>query len=64
MTAVEKLGLALFLFIIAMCGTAVTGWVFNIINVIHHTGETTGLFIAQVAGIFFPPLGSFLGFFY
>jgi hypothetical protein len=54
------------LVLIAIWIVAIIGWVINLVNVVKlaiDNVEFTTLFIVQVVGIFFGPLGSILGWF-
>jgi hypothetical protein len=50
------------MFWVALMVVGVFGWVLNIVELIQG-GESTGLMLARVAGIFVAPLGAILGLF-
>lgn len=52
------------LILIVVILVAVVGWVSNLMNVLQHNGDVTGMFVAQIVGLFIPPLGMILGFVY
>lgn len=43
--------------------TLIAGWVMNILDIINHTGDVTGLLFLRVIGVFMAPLGAVLGWF-
>ncbi len=53
---------AVWAIIVAVIGT---GWVFNIIDIIEANFDPlTGLLVVKVIGIFIPPLGAIMGYFF
>jgi hypothetical protein len=40
------------------------GWIMNIIHILHMDVFMTALGIVRIAGIFVPPLGGFMGWFF
>jgi uncharacterized membrane protein (DUF485 family) len=55
-------GLALLVFYVAIIIAVGWGWILNILQVVHST-VFSGLLLARVLGLIFPPLGAILGWF-
>lgn len=47
---------------IALVLAFVYGWGANIIKLVHHTAGVDATFILRLVGVFFAPLGAFMGF--
>ena len=52
------------IFSLAFVGTMITGWVFNIINLFNGVYEELGHIVLSAIGIFFAPIGIFMGYFF
>jgi hypothetical protein len=48
---------------LALFVTVAIGWVMNVFDIIATVGFS-GLLVLRVVGLFLPPLGAFLGYFY
>lgn len=48
-----------------ICGLLIViGWVLNIIDMVHMPTILSGEGVVRIVGIFFPPLGAFMGWFF
>lgn len=64
MNTLFNIGLTWIIFWLSFGVLVLIGWIMNIGHVIHSPIALTGLFIVRVAGIFIPPLGGFMGWFF
>jgi hypothetical protein len=61
----EKIGLVALLFWLTLAVLGIVGWCLNIADLIGMSDAlSTGIGIVRVVGIFIPPLGSFMGWFF
>ena len=64
MNKLLNLGIAWVLFILSLAIATGYGWILNIIALAHMGTILTGEGALRIAGIFVPPLGAIMGFFF
>lgn len=59
----NALKIAFIIALIAAACTAAYGWVHNLFTLVMHTPEMGTEFVLRLVGVFFGPLGAFMGLF-
>lgn len=59
-----KYGIWWFLFLAVLVVLVGVGWVLNILDITQMNDILTGLGVVRIAGIFIPPLGAIMGYFF
>lgn len=64
MNKLLSLGIGWVLFVLSLAVVTAWGWILNIIALAHMTTILTGEGAVRIAGIFLPPLGAVMGWFF